>query len=79
MPRTNAERVAIRRLEAALVEQARLGDAFARLAGSQAEQAAYLRLQAASLRVSRCDLVVKAMSRQMPGGRASAVTAGIDA
>lgn len=62
-PRTNGERVAVSRLEAALREQARLGDAFARLAGTQAEQSAYLRLQAASLHVSRCDQLVKAVSR----------------
>ena len=40
-------------LEAALKEQARLGDALARVAGTSAEFAAYTRLQEATRRVSR--------------------------
>jgi hypothetical protein len=59
--RRNA-RAAVRRLEAALVEQARLGDAHARAVGTSAEQSTYARLQAASLEVSRCDLAAKALT-----------------
>ena len=54
-----AGRVAAGRLERALIEQARLGDAYARSISTSAEQACYLRLQEASLHVSRCDRAVK--------------------
>jgi hypothetical protein len=54
-----AEAGAAKRLAAALTEQARLGDALHRLAGSSAEQSAYARLRAASLRVAECDREVK--------------------
>jgi hypothetical protein len=57
--RTRAARSANRRLEAALIEQARVGDAYARSVATSAEQSCYLRLQAASLHVSRCDRAVK--------------------
>ena len=53
--RTRAQRVAVRRLEAALTEQARVGDLYARSVGTSAEQSAHARLQGASLRVSECD------------------------
>jgi hypothetical protein len=58
--RVNVGRSAAGRLEAALIEQARLGDAYARSVSTSAEQSSYLRLQAASLEVSRCDRAVKA-------------------
>jgi hypothetical protein len=58
-----AERLAVRRLDAALIEQARLGDAYARSVSTSAEQSCFLRLQAASLQVSRCDRAVKAGDR----------------
>jgi hypothetical protein len=57
--KTNAARVAVERLNEALAEQARLGDGFARMAGTSAEQSAYARLQAASLHVAECDRAVK--------------------
>jgi hypothetical protein len=57
------ERVAVRRLEVALDEQARLGDAHARAVGTSAEQSTFARLQAASLDVSRCDRAAKALGR----------------
>jgi hypothetical protein len=57
--RSNAAQVAVRRLDAALADQARLGDDYARMAGTSAEQSAYVRLHAASRRVSVCDLAVK--------------------
>jgi hypothetical protein len=60
--RSNSERVAVRRLEVALVAQARLGDAYARAMGTSAEQSTYARLQAASLDVSRCDRAAKAFA-----------------
>jgi hypothetical protein len=52
----------VRRLELALKEQARVGDAFARAVGTSAEQSTYARLQAASLDVSRCDRAAKAFA-----------------
>ena len=58
--RARGERSAVRRLQAALTEQARLGDAYARSVSTSTEQSCYLRLQAASLQVSRCDRAVKA-------------------
>jgi anti-sigma regulatory factor (Ser/Thr protein kinase) len=61
---TPAERLALRRLEAALAEQARLGDVYARSVGTSAEQAAHARLQAASLKVSECDQLAKTVLNQ---------------
>jgi hypothetical protein len=58
--RTPAERTAVRRLEAALLEQARVGDVYARSVGTSAEQSAYVRLRAASLKVSDCERLSKA-------------------
>jgi hypothetical protein len=60
--RSHACRVALRRLEVALLEQARLGDAHARALGTSAEQSTFARLQAASLDVSRCDRAAKALA-----------------
>jgi hypothetical protein len=60
--RAYAERLAVRRLEAALIEQARVGDAHALSVSTSAEQSSYVRLQAASLEVSRCDRAVKTLS-----------------
>jgi hypothetical protein len=60
--RGHAERLAVRRLEAALIEQARVGDAYALSVSTSAEQSSYLRLRAASLQVSRCDRAVKTFS-----------------
>lgn len=68
-PRTRDGRVAVRHLEAALIEQARLGDHFQRSLGTSSEQASFARLNAASQRVSECDQAVKALSDT---GRASA-------
>ena len=48
-----AELRAAAQLEDALKEQARLGDALERVAGTSAEFAAYTRLQEATRRVSR--------------------------
>jgi hypothetical protein len=59
---TRAKRLATARLEAALFEQARLGDAYHRAVATGSEQSCYLRLQAASLDVSRCDRAVKSIT-----------------
>ena len=64
--RTIDRRVAVQQLEAALVEQARLGDDFQRFVGTSSEQASYARLRAASRRVTECDQAIKALSA---GGR----------
>jgi hypothetical protein len=61
--RSNTERVVVRRLEVALMEQARLGDAYARAVGTSSEQPTYARLQAASVEVSRCDRAAKTFDR----------------
>jgi hypothetical protein len=58
--RAHAGRSAVGRLETALIEQTRLGDAYGRSVSTSAELSCYLRLQAASLEVSRCDRAVKA-------------------
>jgi hypothetical protein len=63
--RTNAERVAVRHLEAAMIEQARLGDALERAAGTSAEQPAYVRLRVASKRVEACDREVRDLARSL--------------
>ena len=55
---TPAEK-AVAQLESALTEQARLGEAYERSVGTSAEQASYIRLQAATLSVSTRDRVVK--------------------
>ena len=70
--RTNhPRRVAVRRLEAALIEQARLGDGLQRAVATSSEQASYSRLRAASRRVSECDEAVKALSpERSPGAHA---------
>ena len=60
--RAYAMRLAVMRLDAALLEQARLGDAYARSVGTSAEQSSHMRLMAASLNVSSCDQAVKAGS-----------------
>jgi hypothetical protein len=54
--------MAVSRLDAALADQARLGDAFARATGTSAEQSCHTRLAAASLQVSRCDRAVKTLT-----------------
>ena len=61
--RSYPERQAVRRLEVALGEQARLGNAYERAVGTSAEQSTYSRLQAASVDVARCDRAAKAFSR----------------
>ena len=43
----------------ALIEQARVGDAFERAVGTSAEQSAFERLQRAGREVSRCDREVR--------------------
>jgi hypothetical protein len=58
----HSERLATWQLEAALHEQARLGDAYERSVSTSAEQACYMRLEAASLDVSRCDKRLKTIS-----------------
>ena len=57
MPATkrSTKRLRTERLETALTEQARLGEAFDRSIGTTSEQAAYTRLRAATLDVSRRD------------------------
>jgi hypothetical protein len=62
-PRRSLERrAAVRRLEAALIEQARLQDGLHRSVGTSSEQATYSRMRAASARVSECDRAVRALS-----------------
>jgi hypothetical protein len=60
VPRTATQRAAVRRLEGALVEQARVGDVYTRSVGTSSEQSAHVRLQAASAEVTECDRQVKA-------------------
>jgi hypothetical protein len=43
----------------AMIEQARLGDAYERAAGTSAEQPAFARLQRAGREVARCDQDVR--------------------
>jgi hypothetical protein len=62
--RTIVERRAVRQLEVALIEQARVGDLYARAVGTSAEQAAYRRLQASSQLVSERDAAVKSATAQ---------------
>ena len=59
--------MAVRRLEAALIEQARVGDVFERSVGTSAEHASYSRLRAASERVAECDRYVKSLTYQPEG------------
>jgi hypothetical protein len=70
--RTTTQRVAVRRLEAAMIEQTRLGAALERAAGTSSEQSAYARLRAASQRVKACDRDVQELAgiggRAVPGG-----------
>jgi intracellular sulfur oxidation DsrE/DsrF family protein len=54
------EAAAVERLEAALADQARLGEQYERAIGTSAEQTTFARLQAAGLRVAMCDRAVKA-------------------
>jgi hypothetical protein len=61
--RGRSQQVATERLETALVEQGRLGDAFAIAVGTSAEQSSHMRLAAASLQVSVCDRAVKTFER----------------
>jgi hypothetical protein len=46
-------------LGAAMIEQARLGDAFERAVGTSSEQAAYQRLRRSGRNVSACDQRVR--------------------
>jgi hypothetical protein len=52
----------VRHLEAALIQQARLGHALDRAVGTSAEQSAYARLRAASEHVDTCDREVRELS-----------------
>ena len=52
--------LAVERLEAALVEQARLSEQYERAVGTSAELASFSRLHAANLRVGLCRRVVGA-------------------
>ena len=52
--------LAAERLEAALVEQARLGEQYERAIGTSAELSSFSRLHAANLRVGLCQRVVDA-------------------
>ena len=61
---SQAQRAAVRRLEAALIEQARLGDGFRASIATSAEQASFSRLQAASRHVSECDQLVKVLASE---------------
>jgi hypothetical protein len=58
--RTAPDQIVVRRLEAALVEQARVGDLYALSVGTSTEQSAYVRLQGASAKVTECDRQAKA-------------------
>ena len=60
-PRTIEQRTAVRRLEAAMIEQARLGEALERSSGTSSEQPAYARARAAAQHVSTCDEAVKTL------------------
>jgi hypothetical protein len=62
-PRSTREQLAVGRLEVALAEQARLGDAHALAIGTSSEQSTYERLREASRDVSRCDRAAKALAR----------------
>jgi hypothetical protein len=57
------EEVANERLERALAEQARLADAHTRAAGTPAEMAAYMRLQASNLQVALCERMLNGVRR----------------
>ena len=61
--RARSQQIATERLETALVEQARLGDAFAGAVGTSTEQSSHVRLAAASLEVSVCHRAVKTFER----------------
>ncbi|MFL5883765.1 MAG: ATP-binding protein [Thermoleophilaceae bacterium] len=54
---------AVTRLEAALAEQARLGDQYARARGTSAELSTFSRLRTASLRVDECQRALEANGR----------------
>jgi hypothetical protein len=58
------EATAVELLEAALAEQARCGEEYQRAVGTSAEQANFMRLQAAGLRVMQRDRAVKAYRRE---------------
>ena len=58
--RTAPDQNVVRRLEAALVEQARVEDLYALSVGTSTEQSAYVRLRAASAKVTECDRLAKA-------------------
>ena len=62
--RARSQHVATVRLHTALAEQARLGDAFARAAGTSVEQSSHMRLAAASRQVSVCHRAVKTFERE---------------
>ena len=57
------EEIALQRLQAALAEQARLADAHRRAAGTPAEMASKLRLQASNLQVAVCERMVGGIRR----------------
>jgi hypothetical protein len=57
--RAITQRTAVRRLEAALLEHARLEDAYGRSIGTSTERSAYRRLQAAASKVTDCDRLVR--------------------
>jgi hypothetical protein len=57
------EEVAAKRLEAAIAERARLTDARARAAGTPAEMASQMRLEASNLQVAVCNRMVNAIRR----------------
>jgi hypothetical protein len=65
-PRTIEHRTAVRRLEAAMIEQSRVGEVLERSSGTSSEQPAYARARAAALNVSACDEAVKALANQPP-------------
>lgn len=58
-----AGELAARQLEEALGEQARLGDQYERAVGTAVEQASFMRLQAATLRVSNRDRLLRSAQR----------------
>jgi hypothetical protein len=57
------EELAARRLEEAMAEQARLLEASERAAGTRAEMASRMRVQASKLRVAVCDRTLNGIRR----------------
>jgi hypothetical protein len=59
------QRTAVRRLEVAMIEQSRVGEALERSTGTSSEQGAYARARTAAEYVSTCDEAVKALDAEV--------------